>query len=122
MSRYDQLTDQQRATIDEAAKNWLSQFDDELSQGQNLIMACIGMTTQVSATLTAINPMLQMARLVSARDDDAMSGLYVGLMLSAHDPALAGVLLETMSLSHKKHMAEVVEAGMSRLWELANES
>lgn len=96
----------------------LDTFDSSLSLDQNLVMATLEVTEMYSKAVQARDPVSQMARLIDQKQDYAMNGLYVGLMLSVHSPNLASTLLECLSTSRKKPVVEATTAVMDKLWEL----
>lgn len=100
------------------AQHVLDNFDSSLSTDQNLIMAALEITEMYSKAFQARDLLSQMAALIGQEQDSAMNGLYVGLMLSAYNPNLAGTLLECLSTSRKKPVAEATTAVMDKLWEM----
>lgn len=118
----NQLSEKDLAAVEEVAQKWVTGFEKDLPLEQNLIMACLGLTEKVSDALADKSAMAAVARLVGGRADDIMSGLLIGLALSAHDPAMAGAMLEMSSTSQKAIMIQPIELTMKRIWELVHDA
>lgn len=114
------LSAQELMQATKTAQHVLDNFDSSLSTDQNLVMATLEITEMYSKAFQARDSLAQMAALVGQEQDYALNGLYVGLMLSVHSPSLAGTLLESLSTSRKKPIAEATTAVMDKLWELTH--
>lgn len=117
------ITDEQeRDMIQKLAQRELDGFMPEMDTTQNMILATLSITGKISGSAIAMSPILAMAHTVSPEHDGILNGLYVGLMLSAHRPSLAGAMLEVLSQSTKKSQDEAITSIIEQLWEMARES
>jgi hypothetical protein len=117
------ITDEQeRDMIQKIVQTELDNFLPEMDLAQNMALATVSVTDKISRAAIATSPLTALAHTASPELDSVLNGLYVGLMLSAHCPSLAGAMLETLSQSTKKSQGEAIISVIEQLWEMARES